>query len=172
MAETSGRGYRWGRTQGWLAIFLGVVQLVLAPIWLSPLMFFLMLGLGVGLLRKRPYGFVLVYVVAGIAVLAGAVQLILKPQPEVLVAFIITVCVWVIPAVMYYPQRKVDFGFARKEPPIRDSQTAETITVEPEQAVAQKPESAEHDGIRMVGKEEWREAIARYRVQRMREKQE
>src|SRR5271169_4439286 len=113
MAETSRRGYRWGQTQGWLAIFLGVVQFLVVPIWLSPFTGSLMLGLGVGLLRKRPYGFVLVYVVATVTILAGVAQLILKPQPEVLVAFIITVCVWVIPAVMYYPQRYGEFGFGR-----------------------------------------------------------
>jgi hypothetical protein len=125
MTQEAARGYRWGQTQAWLAIFLGVVQLVLAPIWLSPLMFFLMLGLGVGLLRKRPYGFVLVYVVAGIAVLAGVVQLILKPQPTVLVAFIITICVWVIPAVMYYPQRYREFGFGKEKPPETPAKPAE-----------------------------------------------
>ncbi|HYV73399.1 MAG TPA: hypothetical protein VFB24_03990 [Candidatus Binatia bacterium] len=115
MAEVSERSYGWGKTQGWLSVFLGVAQFLLVPVYLSPFIGGLLLWLGVGLLRKRRYGFVLVYVVAGVTVLGGFWELVVLRRSEALPRVILTVCFWVIPAVLYYPQRRGEFKSEDKE---------------------------------------------------------
>ena len=129
MAE---RRYRWGKFQGWSCVVLGVGQLLLQRSLLAALVAgVLLLWLGVGLLRKQRYGFVLVYVVAGISFVGGALELLFQGGGR-LGAIVISVCFFVIPAVMYYPQRYREFGFGKPtEAPAQQEPTAVKASAEP-----------------------------------------
>ena len=167
------RGYRWGKFQAWSSLVVGVCLLLAAAFFdvgsgkTLAFAFFLTGSLHVwlwrGLLRKKRYGFVLYYVL--IALIVHSI-LWLKPHPEV---YVFTLW-WLVPGIFYYPKRRREFGFGREKPKATGVQPTEPAAT-PEQVVAQSPEVVERDGIRRVGYEEWREAIARYRVEKMRERQ-
>ena len=107
------RGYRWGRFQGWSSLVIGVLFILAGP-WVSA-EFRLRLAtyttgtttvfLGIGLLGKKRYGFVLFYVVLALV----GLETIIAPHwhPE---AYVMAVCWWLIPAVFYYPKRYREFG--------------------------------------------------------------
>jgi hypothetical protein len=114
------RGYRWGKFQAWLSLAIGLALFVagFAP-WIPAFAVRLMLYfcgalfffLGAGLLHKRRYGFVLLYVIA-VLTLLGVLQ---SPAgTERHVTIITGIGLWVIPAVLYYPKRYREFGFGRK----------------------------------------------------------
>ena len=129
MAE---RRYRWGKFQGWSCVVLGVGQLLLQRSLLAALVAgVLLLWLGVGLLRKQRYGFVLVYVVAGLSLVGGAYELLVQGGGR-LGAIIASVCFFAIPAVMYYPQRYREFGFGKQieAPPAPPAEPVATGAVE------------------------------------------
>ena len=107
MAE---RGYRWGTFQAWLAIILGITQCALTGLY--PITLFVgiaLLFLGVGLLQKRLYGLELLYTVAVVSAVGGAWVLFIDRDARQATTAILAVCVWVIPAVTYYPQRRREF---------------------------------------------------------------
>ena len=171
MIQKAARRYRWGKFQAWFCLFLAIVQLFL---WRT---FPLNIAVGIallyvwrGLLHKYRYGFVLVYVMTGVATLAGLLGLAFASRWDQAGSVAIALCFWLIPAAFYYPKRYWEFGFEGNEP--RGSDTKPEVRVvastaqEPAQPVAL---DSENDSIRKVSYEEFREAVARYRVERMRE---
>lgn len=126
------RSYLWGKFQGWGAVLFAVAQFVLVPFPLSLLVGLLVLSLGVGLLRKRRYGFVLVYVVAGVSLVAGLVRLTIEPTGDAVSQFVIAMCFWGIPAAFYYPKRYREFGFGKPtEAPAADPRAVAPTAAEP-----------------------------------------
>jgi hypothetical protein len=165
MVEASAQGYRWGRFQGWATLGLGVLLYLIAPFNHSGEMRAILyvsgafnIFAGVGLLRKKRYGFVLIYLlVAHTALVAlismGGVQWGLFLW-------------WAIPASWYYPKRYKDFGFGRGREQVAATESAEPRAAEVAQAGVVSS-GGEDAGIRRVGEEEWREAVARHRVKLM-----
>jgi hypothetical protein len=162
------KSYRWGKFQAWMALVIAIAQFLLVRLPLSLVVGVLFLCFWRGLLRKRRYGFVLVYVVAGLAIFAGLLHLAVKPTWDVFSQLLIAVCVWGIPAGFYYPKRYREFGFGAKQQ-ISEAQSqpepepqAKAAAAAFGSAGAEKPE-----GIRLVDYEEWREAVAVARVKRL-----
>lgn len=89
MAE---RGYRWGRFQAWGALLFAVAQFVIVHFPVSLFIGVFFLYLWTGLLRKRRYGFVLMYVTTGVAILAGLFHLAVEPTWDVFSQLVIAVC--------------------------------------------------------------------------------
>src|SRR6266478_9685441 len=59
------KGYRWGRIQGWIILFIGVPIFIAAPFFKSGgaiLSGALLMTMGAGLVGRRKYGVVLLYV--------------------------------------------------------------------------------------------------------------
>lgn len=112
MAE---RGYRWGRFQAWGALLFAVAQFVIVHFPVSLFIGVFFLYFWTGLLRKRRYGFVLMYVTTGVAILAGLFHLAVEPTWDVFSQLVIAVCFWGIPAVFYYPKRYREFGFGKQK---------------------------------------------------------
>jgi hypothetical protein len=165
MAE---RGYRWGKFQGWMALVIAVAQFVLVRFPLSLVVGVLFLYLWTGLLHKRRYGFVLVYVVTGVALLAGLFRLIIEPSWDVFTQVVITVCFWGIPGAFYYPKRYRDFGFGRgKESVATTTEIPKPAAMEVTQAAVASNGGEDAGVIRRVSEGEWREAVARHRVKLM-----
>lgn len=100
----SGRGYRFGRFQGWATIILSIPLFVAPFVGMSiilPLALFLM-TLGVGLLLRRKFAVVMLYFL-GVGVLLGGYAKVTHPeQPVIHLVFLV---LWVIPAFFYYPKR-------------------------------------------------------------------
>lgn len=119
MVEAPARSYRWGRFQGWSALGLGLVVFLIALFVNSGVSRFqlyvaswVLMVTGVGLLRKTRTGFVLLYVLAGLAVSRAVTNS--RPSIDELVTQWIFCCFWAIPALWYYPKRYKEFGFGRK----------------------------------------------------------
>ncbi len=166
MAE---RGYRWGRFQGWFSLFLAAVQLVF--MWrtfpANLVTAVLLLYVWTGLLHKRRYGFVLVYVLAGIAFLGGVAGLVFEDRWDIVGSIAFAFCFWAIPGAFYYPKRYREFGFGRSKGSVATTtESPKPAAVETTQAVVASS-GGDDAGIREVGEEEWREAVARYRVKVM-----
>jgi hypothetical protein len=137
MVEAAERGYRWGRFQGWATVALGVAEYLFA-FWPSDgsVRFILYatgalhMVVGAGLLGKKRYGFVLLYLLAAISTLHG-----LTGGPSYLFDVIVKWSYafwWTIPALFYYPKRYREFGFGKQK---QDEKAAVRLT-EPESAVA------------------------------------
>jgi hypothetical protein len=163
------KSYRWGKFQGWAALGLAVVQLLFMwrtfPVNLITAV--LLLYVWTGLLHKHRYGFVFIYVMAGVAFLGGLAGLVFEERWDLVGSMALAFCFWAIPGAFYYPKRYREFGFGRgKESVTTTVESPKTAAVEATQA-AVVSNSAEDAGIRKVGEEEWREAVARYRVKVM-----
>jgi len=115
-------------------VLCAVAQFILVPFPLSLLVGVLLLCLGIGVLRKRRYGFVLVYVVAGIVLLAGLIRLAIEPGEDAISQFVMTVGFWGIPAAFYYPKRYREFGFGKPQ----QEQKPVAAVVQPESPVIQR----------------------------------
>lgn len=123
MVEAAERGYRWVRFQGWATIALGVAEYLFA-FWPSAgsVRFILYatgalhMVVGAGLVGKKRYGFVLLYLLAAISTLHG-----LTGGPPYLFDVIVKWSYafwWTIPALFYYPKRYREFGFGRRKGPL------------------------------------------------------
>ncbi len=118
MPDSVQRGYRWGKFQAWLSLAIGVGVYAITPwlpgfpvrlvLYLCGAMFFCLFA---GLLHKRRYGFVLLYVVATLTLL-GVLQ---SPHGiDQYISIATGIALWVIPAVFYYPKRYKEFGFGKR----------------------------------------------------------
>lgn len=119
MLEASERGYRLGRFQGWSALALGLIVYLIALFAHSGVSRFqlyvaggVLMVAGVGLLRKTRTGFVLLYVLAGLATVRAVTNS--RPSIDDFVTQWAFFCWWAIPALLYYPKRYKEFGFRRK----------------------------------------------------------
>jgi hypothetical protein len=172
MTQEPERGYRWGKFQAWSALVFAVAQFLLVrfPVSLFVGVFFLYLW--TGLLHKRRYGFVLMYVATVVATLAGLLHLAIDTRWDVFIQLLIAGCFWGVPAAFYYPKRYWEFGFKGNQP--RDSDPKPEVRVVAATALQEPTTPAaldgENDSVRRVSYEEFREVVARYRVERMREK--
>jgi hypothetical protein len=120
MVETSERGYRWGRFQGWSALVFGVLVYLITPFTSGPVGKFdlyltgaLHIITGIGLLGKKRYGFVLLYVLAARTALAALVGGPHHAVPDILIQWTLFLW-WALPALWYYPKRYREFGFRKK----------------------------------------------------------
>jgi hypothetical protein len=168
MIQETGRGYRWGKFQAWGALAIALAQFVLVRGLLLPLLlgaFFL--ALWRGLMQKQRYGFVLFYVCTVVAIGAGLLHLAVESTLDVFTQLVLAGCFWGIPAAFYYPKRYREFGFGKPATIQPTSEGGKRPAVEIAQ-VATASRGGEGE-IRRVGEEEWREAVARYRVEKMRE---
>ncbi len=172
MIQQAERGYRWGKFQAWASLVLGLVQFILQRSLLASIpTLVLLIFLFTGLRHKRRYGFVLVYVVAGLSLLGGAYELVVQGG-ERLGAIVISLCFWGIPAALYYPKRYREFGVGGGSKSVPTTvESPKPAAVETTQAVVASS-GGEDGGIRRVGYEEWREAIARARVEKMRKEKQ
>ena len=118
MAEASERSYRWGKFQAWGALAFAVGQFVFVRFPASLFVGIFFLYLWTGLLHKRRYGFVLVYVATGIAVLAGLLHLAIEPTWDVFGQILVAICFWGIPAAFYYPKRYREFDVGKPKPEV------------------------------------------------------
>jgi uncharacterized membrane protein YiaA len=172
MAEASERGYRWGKFQAWVSLVAGAVIFLTGPFAADFSMGLARCIVGVlflcafaGLLQKRRYGFVLVYVIAGLVLLTWLVPLLTGSMN--ISGTLGGLLFWVVPAAFYYPKRYREFGFGG------GSKSVATTVEIPKPAAAEASQAAvassggEDAGVRKVGEEEWREAVARYRVKLM-----
>jgi hypothetical protein len=125
-------GYRWGRFQGWWSLAIGLVFILAGP-WIGREFAFrlamymagaLNLCLGVGLLGRKRYGFVLFYVEAAMVIHSFFIA---RVHPEV---YATVACWWVIPGIFYYPKRYREFGFGKPQ----QEQKAVAAVAEPESA--------------------------------------
>jgi hypothetical protein len=98
--------YRWGKFQGAASLVIGVGCLLIGPFGgrlPNRLALYsvggMMLFIGVGLLQKRHFGFIL-FVLMGAFVTVGC--LVETGHPE---AYAMIVGWWIIPAIFYYPKR-------------------------------------------------------------------
>ena len=157
------RSYRWGKFQAWGALVFAVAQFVLVrfPVSLFVGVFFLYLW--TGLLHKRRYGFVLMHIATIVAILAGSFHLAIDTTWDVFIQLLIACCFWGIPAAFYYPKRYYEFGFGKTAASV----PAREPVKPPASEMVQAAGAASGGEMRRVGYEEWREAIARARVQKM-----
>jgi hypothetical protein len=123
------RSYKWGRFQGWALVAVGSLYATLAVF--STVYAFrsegtamtigfltaasLLVVTGVGLLKKRRYGLVLMYgsiLLYPVSFLGGSKHLRLSAPPYQalpLVLEIMNLAFWCIPAIFYYPKRWKEF---------------------------------------------------------------
>jgi hypothetical protein len=110
---TKTRGYRWGKFQGWTMVVVGLLNCIPINgltttegliIWLGLLTAGVTTAfLGIGLLRKRRYGLILMYVSIVIIAL-GIVRSVVS------LVWGLSVILWfLIPAIFYYPKRHEEF---------------------------------------------------------------
>ena len=172
MIQGAERGYRWGKFQAWFCLFLAIVQLFLWRTFpLNVATGILLLFAWKGLLWKHRYGFVMVYVLTGVATFAAMIGLAFLTTWDGIGSVVLSLSFWLIPAVFYYPKRYWEFGFKGNQPEVSDATPEEKVLAavtgpEPIVPATLEPESG---GIRKVSYEEFREAVARYRVDRMRD---
>jgi hypothetical protein len=173
MAEASERSYRWGKFQAWVSLVVGAVIFLTGPFAADFSMGLARCIVGVlflcvfaGLLHKHRYGFVLVYVTTGAVLLAWFMPLLTGGNVNVS-GSVGGLLFWGIPAAFYYPKRYREFGFGG------GSKSGATTVESPKPAAVEATQAAvassvgEDAGIRRVGEEEWREAVARHRVKLM-----
>jgi uncharacterized membrane protein YiaA len=171
MAEASERGYRWGKVQAWVSLVVGAVIFLTGPFAADFSMSVARCVVGVlflcafaGLLHKHRYGFVLVYVIAGLVLLTWLAPLLTGNMN--VSGTLGGLLFWVVPAVFYYPKRYREFGFRKAPTSVPTSEAPKPGATESAQA-AVAGRGGEDAGIRRVSEEEWREAVARHRVKLM-----
>lgn len=120
MVETLERGYRWGRFQGWSSLAVGVLVYLITPFTSGPVGKFdlyltgaLHIITGIGLLGKKRYGFVLLYVLAVRTALPALLGGPHHAVPDILIQWTLFLW-WALPALWYYPKRYREFGFRKK----------------------------------------------------------
>jgi hypothetical protein len=105
------RRYRWGKFQGWTTAVIGLLTWI--PLfrihfgvkWLAEfIVSIVLIFLGLGLVQKRRFALVLLYIHLPIFILAFV--FLSLPAPEVVFA----VCWYFIPAIFYYPKRWKEFS--------------------------------------------------------------
>ena len=103
-----GRAYRWGKFQGWCALSLGVVLVVLGAIFApgNLLAGLLWLSTGIGIVQRRKYGFVLLYVIIALLLFEGLRK---PPTPWASALYAVFLIFWGVPAALYYPRRWAEF---------------------------------------------------------------
>jgi len=110
---TKTRGYRWGKFQGWTMVVVGLLNCIPINgltttegliIWLGQLTAgILTVFLGVGLLRKRRYGLILMYV-SIVIIAVGIVRSVVS------LVWGLSIILWfLIPVILYYPKRRSEF---------------------------------------------------------------
>ncbi len=98
--------YRWGKTQGWLSILLGIFNFAMVPNAAMLIASGVSIITGIGLIRRRRYGVVLVYVSLTLVVLEIAAAFAMGvPNRDFYPAITVALAFWGIPAIFYYPQR-------------------------------------------------------------------
>jgi hypothetical protein len=107
------RPYRWGKFQGWFSVLIGT-GFLLAGIWLHNIkaLRLVLVGLfavclGIGIIARRKYGVVLLYVYFVFVLL----ERYLPHSDDALFPFvhISELLFWGIPAAFYYPKRWREF---------------------------------------------------------------
>lgn len=171
MSPGTGLPYGWGKFQAWVCFFAGVFiaasKRTEYPYPLNVVLAVVAFFIWYGLWRKHPYGFWLVYVMAIANVVIGTFVLLFDQNVDTIVSMVMGCAFWVIPAIRYYPQRYGEFAWEDRAKGTAEPQRKP----EPEakaQAVAAIGSPEPPAGVRRVSYEEWREAVARYRVGRIR----
>lgn len=103
------RGYRWGKLQGWATFALGV-SFVLTALWAKHipgvLAGIVVVLTGLGLVKRRKYAVVLLWLQSVLVVLAGFSK---PPSATAAALHLFLLGFWVVPAVLYYPKRWKEF---------------------------------------------------------------
>jgi hypothetical protein len=101
------RSYRWGKTQGWITLGLAAIFLLIrfnTPMLLAAGFYAIT---AIGLIKRKKYGFVLVYPHAAfwMFLFVATVVQIRQSSLHFFVTATTFAAFWCIPAVFYYPRR-------------------------------------------------------------------
>jgi len=108
------RPYRWGQFQGWCVAFVGLVMIV-GGLWVHDthgmmlaLFGFFSLLTGVGLIGKKKYAVVFLYIICVIVLLSRLFPH--SDDPLYPIVHFLEILFWCVPAIFYYPKRWIEFA--------------------------------------------------------------